>query len=631
MTWGLEVKVTSTQAAYVINLVGSFFADRPKQSPAEFACQELVFAEPNNNGPFSLAGREYIREPLDAWGDPFLSDLVLIFGSQAGKTGSIMAGAAWAAIHNPSRFLWAMPTRDLVCDFSRNRWLTMLRASRVFQRLIPTGARRHEFKTLQQAIGSALIGFAWSGSPSALSSNPCDCVILDEMDKFGEGGREADPVNLADQRTKNCANPKRIKTTTPTLIDGLGWREFGKTDQRRRFVPCPHCSRFVVLIWSKAFTVLKATGSEAEVKWDSEAKRKDGSWDLDRVERSARFVCPHCGGHILDAHKTKMDRAGEWRPTALAARGYRGWHLPSLYASAKETNVGRLSIKFLQAKESMEGLRGFINGDLAEPYESQDTQGRRVEIISEAFASQIDGQCKIMFVDVQKDGFWFVVQIYGTTQVALESGEKIERHSCHNQDAGHLDTWEDVRQKQLDHNIPDACVVVDSGDKTKGTGDSVYIQCARFCQICPPRAKGSKPTLIGWTPSKGMPGHKRWRNADGVYVPYYIRAIDPYDGTSKAGVVEIGLFEFSGDYFKDVLDAMRKKRGSTVWSVEKAVATDEWWRHLDAEHKATFFSRKTRRADVMWIKKGRHWPNHLLDCVVGATAYAAYGGRLKTN
>jgi phage terminase large subunit GpA-like protein len=69
----------------------------------------------------------------------------------------------------------------------------------------------------------------------------------------------------------------------------------------------------VVLAWSKEYTVLPKTGAEAYVVWDKEAKRGDGSWDLDRVERSARFRCPHCAGDILDAHKTWMNRNGIWK------------------------------------------------------------------------------------------------------------------------------------------------------------------------------------------------------------------------------------------------------------------------------------------------------------------------------
>ena len=29
--------------------------------------------------------------------------------------------------------------------------------------------------------------------------------------------------------------------------------------------------------------------------WDKEAKRGDGSWDYEQVEKSAHALCPHCG------------------------------------------------------------------------------------------------------------------------------------------------------------------------------------------------------------------------------------------------------------------------------------------------------------------------------------------------
>jgi len=418
-------------------------------------------------------------------------------------------------------------------------------------------------------------------------------------------------------RTKNSANPKRIKTSTPTLVEGLIWQEFLKTDQQRRFLPCPHCGKFVVLIWSKSYTVLKSTGCEADVVWDKEAKRKDGTWDLDRVEKSARHVCPHCGGHILDAHKTAMDRAGEWRPTAKAVSGYRGRHLPSLYACSVQTNCGKLAVKFLQQKQSLSGLQDFINSDLAEPYESQDTVGNRVEIITEKLLDELTGCSKLMTVDVQKDGFWYVCKAWG-------GGE------AHTFDAGHLDSWEDVEEKQKQHGIANEGVLIDSGDQTKGTGDSVYVQCASHCDIMP--RQDALPYCLGWTPAKGMPGRKRWRDRkSGVMLPYRIESRDPYDGTSRAGMVEIGLFEFAGDYFKDIMDAMRRGKGQVKWSVEKAVATEEYWRHLDGEYRGVKFNKFTRRSEEGWVMRGRYWPNHLLDCENMQTAYATKLGLLKVD
>lgn len=611
--------MTPAQTAYLATLLASFFADRPKQSVSDWCVQNLRFNEPGNSGPFSLAGREYSREILDAQSDPLVSDEVLVFGSQAGKTATVMGKAAWMVRNNPSRIFWVMPTRDTVQKLSRTRWSMMIRASEQLAELIPTGARRHDFSTFQQMLGGAIIDFVWSNSPAALASVPAPMVILDEVDKFDEGGRrEANAVDLANQRTKNFAVPKRIKTSTPTLVEGLIWQEFLKTDQRRRFLPCPHCAKFVVLVWAKSFTCFKATGSEAEIRWDDEARRPDGSWDLDRVERSARAVCPHCGGHILDAHKTVMDRNGEWRPTARAARGYRGWHLPSLYAASAETNFGKLAVKFLQAKRSLLGLQGFINGDLAEPYESQDSQAERIEVVTERVTDDITGQANILSVDVQET----LPRFYWTQLLIGKAG-------VHVADAGTCDTWDEVREVQTARKVDDMGVVVDSGDQTKRSGESVYIQCARYSEPAD-AGRDELPTLMGWTPAKGMPAFKRWRDENGAYQPYYYSSRDPYSGTSKQSICTIRLLEFSGSIFKDIFAAMRRGNGLMPLSFEKSICTEEFWRHMDAEHRIPVLNRRTGRVEREdWVKKSRHWPNHWLDTIIQGFAYAASIGALE--
>ena len=285
-----------------------------------------------------------------------------------------------------------MPTKSSVENFSAKRWMKMLKRSPVFERLIPTGKDRHDFAKLQQEIGGAIIDLVWSNSPAALASTPARVVTLDELDKFMEASmKEADAMDLAEQRCKNFANPKRTKTTTPTIPEGMGWQEFIKTDQRRRQGPCPGCKKHVKFAWSSDFTVFPQVGNEAWAVWDKEAKRESGAWDLDRVERSARYQCPFCGFHIQDRWRTWVDRNGVWVPAekrvkngeneVKPAAGYRGYHLPSLWAPSPQCNVGKLAVKFLQKKGSLLGLQGFINGDLAEPFESQDTRGQRIEII----------------------------------------------------------------------------------------------------------------------------------------------------------------------------------------------------------------------------------------------------------
>lgn len=603
--------MTHDQSQFLCEMLARFFADRPKQSPSAWCCENLIFDEPDNRGPFTTSGRDYIRETIDAWADPSITDMVQVFGSQTGKTAGIMGGAAWTIRNEPSRLFWVMPTRPTVQKFSRTRWQTMLHRSPELAALIPAGSRRFDFSTFEQIVGGSIVDMVWSNSPSALSSVPARIVILDEVDKFNEGGaKEADAVNLAEQRTKSFANPKRVKTSTPTLISGMIWQEFLKTDQRRRFMPCPHCSKSLTLIWSKQYSIFKSTGEEAVAKWDKEAKRDDGTWDLDRVERSARFECPHCAGHIRDAHKTVIDRRGDWRPSTTAARGYRGWHLSSLYSASAEANVGKLAVKFLQAKNSLMGLQGFINGDLAEPYQAQDTLGERVELVTSRVEVTAEWK-KLITVDCQARSphFWFVVRQWnGGNSVAIE--------------AGSLDQWEDLRARQLAHHIPDVYVLIDSGFGAKSDAE-VYKNCVRNSELIP--QDNDKVIAVGWMPGKGMPGRKRWKDKEsGLTVPWFLGSVDPFIGTAHGGQVSQSLFEFSGDFFKDILQNLREKKGGYDWSVAESVSNDEYWQHMDAEVKSAVQSKYSGRTIHEWRKRSAHWPNHLFDCEVEQVAFANF-------
>lgn len=593
-----------------------FIRPPAKQTPTEWALEHFRFDEAAYRGPFLISGAEYIREPLDDFADTSIRDEVLCWGSQAKKTGTLMAGVAWALMNDPGGIFWVMATRELARRLSTKRLQPALR--KTMPELIPRGSRRHDFTTLEMKVGAAEIILVGSNSPAALSSTPCSRAIGDEVDKFDKGGRgEADANNLMDQRTKNAANPQRWKTSTPTVVQGLIWDAFEKGDKRRYFMPCPHCNRHVIFAWSKTYTMLDLQGCEAFVQWDREAKRSDGSWDIARVIRSARAVCPHCAGHIHDGHKTRMIREGVWRPTAAAPPAYRSRHLSSLYACTPETTFGRLAEKFLQAKKSLNGLQGFINGDLAEPYTGQDTLGQRTEIITGKLQLEVVAEWKkLQTVDCQESApyFWHVVRAWDGG-----NSEGIE--------AGPLMTWEDIRSRQLANSIQDVGVVVDSGFGAKSDAE-VYKNCARFSEW--QRIQDARRmTAIGWIPAKGMPGNTRWRekktdDATAVMLPWVLRSVDPYTGTSDAGKAEMNLFEFSGDFFKDILAALRQGKGDHRWAVSQEMATETYWRHMDAEVKAPTVNKRTGRTTWGWVMRSKHWPNHLFDCEVMQVAFASF-------
>jgi len=514
-----------------------------------------------------------------------------------------MVSLAWVIAENPSNAIWVMPNIQLAESFSTTRWVPFLRESPATMKDVPRKQKQSEFTKTQQRIGSSLLNFLGSNSPANLASRPARVVIMDETDKFDRGGnREADAVNLVEQRTKTFAMPKRMKSSTPTLVEGVIWQEFLKGDQRRYFVPCPHCSEFILLAWGPDYSIMKRQGCEAYMQW--EGKLPDHQWDFDVVERTAHLVCPRCKGKITDAHKTKMLRGGEWRPTAEGAKHFVSRHLPSLYAVGPQTTFGKLAVNFLQAKASLMGLQGFINGTLAEPWEHQDSRSERIEIVARGDVPLDDTTpVKILTVDHQQIApyFWYVVRAW-----------TIAGHSrlC---EQGHRDRWEDIRQVQLDQSVQDHHVTIDSGYKTS----DVYTHCLGHGQLVP--ATGL-PVWRGWTPSKGRGREVRYKDkASGTYMPYLLTP-----APLPQRQFRLMLFEFSADWCLDVLSRLRKNReGGFRWELLEGAVDEEYYRQMDAK---ILDARVDKAGNTFyeWKKRSHRWPDHLLDCEVMQLAFAAF-------
>lgn len=599
-------------------------AEPPSREPPSVWCEQHVIIPPpqtESPGPLSWIGREYLREPLDSCNIPGITDVVLCFGAQAGKTTMLQALLVWLLSMDPSPILWVMPSETLGQSFSETRLIPILRATPSTAGLIPVGSARHAFKVLQMQLGGSVLNIVGTNSASNLSSRPVRVAIMDEVDKFNEGGtRESDAVGLVELRTKKFSRPLRVKTSTPTIPQGLIWGEYTKGDQRRYFLPCPHCRKDVLFAWSKQYTTLPLTGSEAYVRWDPAAKRDDGTWDLRKVAASAHAVCPHCEGKIRNDQKTAMLRAGRWQATSdQAAQGFRSYHLSSLYAIGPQTSFGALAVKFLQAKASLLGLHGFINGDLAEPYVSQETIGQRVELITAKFdPAENDGWVDVLTVDCQARGpafFWWIHR-----QWHLTSGES-RGIAC-----GPAATWEEIEDIQKARGIKSEAVAVDSGWGARSEAE-VYATCAQH-SVAIPQANGL-PLALGWMPTKGYPGRRQWREKDsGIWRPFYVKDLDPFEGSSKAGLIKLWMIGFSADYFKDVLAKLRQQSAAVRWSVTAEMASDEYWRHMDGEYLKPDRNTRTGRVVHTWVTRGKDWPNHWFDCEVLQLVVANFLGLL---
>jgi hypothetical protein len=284
-----------------------------------------------------------------------------------------------------------------------------------------------------------------------------------------------------------------------------------------------------------------------------------------------------------------------------------------------ETRFGKLAVKFLQAKRSLLGLQGFINGDLAEPYLSQDTSIERIELVTERI-DLTQGWNKIMTVDCQQKApyFWYVIR-------AWNKGESQGLRF------GSVDSFEEIRAIQTNEGIKDVAVAVDSGFRARSGEAEIYRNCSEYGELEQRRDK--VPLHVGWLPTKGMASRKRWRNKDtGAMEPWYFNEIDPFLGTGDAGNISMSLFEFSSEYFKDILENLRSGRTKNKWSVlDKMGDMAVYWKHMDGEVKTTVVNKLTGYTKVEWRKRHRDWPNHGFDCETLQIAIAMSFGLLSSE
>jgi hypothetical protein len=564
----------------------SQWVPHPRQSVTEWAESNISFSSrfTSSPGPFRVRSYPYMREWLDAFHPASgVRSMALLCGAQVAKSTAIQVGMAYRLVRAPAPALWVLDTQTNAQSFSESRWQVMIDDNEVLRAQLPRN--KDKFKNLDQAFARMHLWFIGSNSPGNLAGRSISLLCLDEVDKYKtKTKQEAAAVQLAVQRVASFPMHLIVMTSTPTTQEGSIWKAWLEGDQRRFWLPCPHCSEMTLLSWPM-------------MKWDDAARIDQNQWDLKRVRETARLECPHCNGHITDALKTKMLRGGEWRAeNANALPGHRSYHLSALYSVRR--SFGALAVKFLQDKQSLMGLQDFVNSILAEPWEDAMTDESRPLTIGEYKLREPieEDTARIMAVDVQQSCLYFVCRSF-----AKDGSSKLI-------DEGQLTTWADlefkVQELGLDkpRNIGGTMarlVVVDSGFRT----DEVLDVCIRNRYI----------------PAKGEDRADGYGVKVGQTLRKAISVLKPY----RRGWF---LMLFSSPAAQDVLEWLRGGRGP-AWSIASD-ASEEYKAHLDAHRKVVKRSALTGRENYIWKQIGRR-PNHMLDCELMILALAEYGNIIK--
>ena len=216
-------------------LLVSDWADQYRRLPAESS------PEP---GQWKTSRAEYQRDIMNAVNDAAIENIVIKSSAQVGKSEILLNIAGYYIDYEPSSIMMVQPTIDMAEAFSKDRIAPMIRDSPVLREKISDVKSRDSGNTiLHKKFPGGHITIAGSNSPASLASRPIRILLCDETDRYPpSAGTEGDPIKLAEKRTNNYWNRKKIKVSTPTIAGASPIdKEFKKGTMEEWCVECPDC------------------------------------------------------------------------------------------------------------------------------------------------------------------------------------------------------------------------------------------------------------------------------------------------------------------------------------------------------------------------------------------------------
>ena len=205
-------------------------------------------AEP---GRYRTSRTPYMREIMDALSPSSTVQRVVFM--KAAQVGATEAGNNWIgfAIHQaPGPMLAVQPTVELAKRNSRQRIDPLIEESAALrERVKPARSRDAGNTMLSKEFAGGILIMTGANSAVGLRSTPARYIFLDEVDAYpASADEEGDPVSLAEARSLTFAHRRKVFLVSTPTIRGLSRieREYEASDQRRFFVPCPHCGAMQV-------------------------------------------------------------------------------------------------------------------------------------------------------------------------------------------------------------------------------------------------------------------------------------------------------------------------------------------------------------------------------------------------
>jgi len=583
-------------------LLGTYRLPQPDRAPIyEWARKHITLPESYATpGPFNARITPWLIPIFDALQNPLVRRVHFRKAVQIGGTLVADIWIPWIIANDAGPISWTMQTEEMTERHAKSRLNPLLERCRPVAAMLPRpGPHR---MTTEIYFG----GFFLVMNAASLSSQQSQSIrfkVNDEIwlprwqdiyahavarvSKFEEVGRS---------KIYNVSQAPIMDAETGNVED----TSYRHGNQQEWSAKCPACEKIHPIQFAQATT---EAGKYAGVVWDRKAKRDDETWDVARAVDSCRFRCVHCAHETPDADTTReaWKRTGiyvpenptapqevqSFRVEALVARPMRMLVEEFVLAEnhAQRTGDDRLRQEFKTKRQALPWIveKKVVNVFLGKSdYKVNDYAG------AQGITNEV---ARFMTIDRQQDHWWVEIGAFST-----QEGPRYRQLYF-----GRVDTRDQLRALQHRLKVPDGCVAQDRGYRPA----DVDRDCADF----------------GWRSMKGF-ARRTWPlkdDATGQIVNYPFS--DPQVSDYRGG--DVFYYNWSGDYFKDVLSSALEGRGDLKWELPADV-NPLYLEHIRGEHKV-----EIRTGVWEWREVKTNAPNHGLDTSAMMLCVATIAGLIR--
>ena len=256
------------------NLTVSEWAEKKRRLSPESS------AEP---GPWRTDRTPYLAEPMNAFTDPKVKNIVLVSASQVGKSELLNNIIGYIIDIDPGSILFIQPTTIDAKEYSKLRIAPMIRDTPALRKKVSDPKSRDSNNTiLQKVYPGGILTMSGSTEAHALASKPIRFVLGDERDRWAtSAGNEGDPWELARARQITFYNAKAVEVSTPTIKNASAIEaSYARGTMERWCTQCPHCGEYHEIRF-------------ADIRYEYTEKIIAGKKTY--AVTTVVYVCPGCG------------------------------------------------------------------------------------------------------------------------------------------------------------------------------------------------------------------------------------------------------------------------------------------------------------------------------------------------